>query len=124
MAEQKWRYEKLDEETGKIKHNPLNDMDGKITGRIVYGLKAWFDENPEERIRLGWIKHLYTEIKDLEYNRQTQYFMTSTQQIDAYTVEDVYHILDKTEDMLLREELGAYEPYGEDAIVFYGGDWQ
>lgn len=124
MAEQKWRYEKLDAETGKIKNAPINDMDGKITGRIVYGLKAWFDENPEERIRLGWTKHLYTEIKDLEYNRQTQYFMTSTRQIDAYTVQDEYHILDKTEDMLLREELGAYESYGEDGIVFYGGDWQ
>ena len=122
MAEQKWRYEKLDED-GKIKHAPPNDMDGKITGRIVYGLKAWFDENPEERIRLGWIKHLYTEIKDLEYNRQTQYYQVSARQIDAYTVQDEYHILDKTEDMLLREELNGFWPNAEDAIVFYGGDW-
>lgn len=48
-----WSYEKLDEE-GKIKTiagDYTNDADGKITGRIVMNVKAWFDENPEERIR-------------------------------------------------------------------------
>ena len=39
---QNWYYEKLDEE-GKLKHAPMNDMDGKITGKCVFGLKAWFD---------------------------------------------------------------------------------
>lgn len=118
---QKWRYEKLDE-NGKIKSAPMNDMDGKITGRIVYGLRAWFDENPKERIRLGWTKHLYSDYKDIEYNRQTHYCEVSTRQIDPYTVEDVYHIMEKTEDMLLREELGGggYESGG---ITFYGGEW-
>ena len=121
MAEQKWRYEKLDE-NGKIKHTPRDDMDGKITGKIVYGLKAWFDENPSERIRLGWIKHLYTEYKDIEYNRQTQYYMTSIRVIDEYTVEDVYHIRDKTEEMMMNEELGGVV-YESGGITFYGGDF-
>ena len=121
MAEQKWRYEKLDE-NGKIKHAPRDDMDGKITGKIVYGLKAWFDENPSERIRLGWIKHLYTDYKDIEYNRQTQYYMTAIRVIDEYTVEDVYHIRDKTEEMMMNEELGGVV-YESGGITFYGGDF-
>ena len=115
----KWIYEKLDE-NGKIKNAPLNDMDGKITGHIVYGLQAWFDEHPEERMDLGWIKHLRREEKDIAYNHQTQYLRISVRQVDAYTVENVYEVMDKTEEMMLREEENG-EVMTTDGIVFYGG---
>ena len=45
---EKWRYERLNDE-GKIEYAPMNDYDGKVTGHIVFGVKAWFDEHPEER---------------------------------------------------------------------------
>lgn len=69
-----WYYEKLDENY-KIKQVPYNDYDGKITGHIVFGLERWFDENPEERKRLGWVKHITKSQKDIEYNHQTQYLV-------------------------------------------------
>ena len=103
----KWKYEKLNE-SGKIEVAPRNDMDGKITGLIVYGLPAWLDEHPEERIRLGYVKHLYKDYKDIEYNRRTQYYITSIRVIDEYTIEDVYHIMDKTEGMLRNEDTYGY----------------
>lgn len=115
----KWSYEKLDE-NGKIMHAHLNDMDGKITGHIVYGLQSWFDEHPEERMALGWIKHLRQEDKDIVYNRQTQYLRVSVRQVDAFTVENVYEVMDKTEEMMLREEMNG-ELMTTDGIVFYGG---
>ena len=123
MEEIKWYYEKLDEETGKIKHAPPNDPDGKITGKCVFGLKAWFDENPEERKRLGWIKHLTKNTKEIEYNRQSQYLQSSTRPIDEYTIEDVYHVADKSEEMMRLEELGygtmaAYDSDGD--VIWWG----
>lgn len=102
-----WVYEKLQED-GKIKTIAMNhnDFDGKITGHIVFGVKEWFDENPEERIRLGWTKHIKhnPEKYGIEYNKQTQYLEKTVHQIDAYTCEDVYAVKDKTEDMMRREE--------------------
>ena len=123
MEEIKWYYEKLDEETGMIKHAPPNDPDGKITGKCVFGLKAWFDENPEERKRLGWIKHLTKNTKEIEYNRQSQYLQKSTRSIDEYTIEDVYHVADKSEEMMRLEELGygAMAAYDSDGDVIWWG---
>ena len=43
-----WTYERLDE-NGNVQHCPAIDADGSVTGRIVVNVKAWFDENPEER---------------------------------------------------------------------------
>ena len=103
MAEQKWSYEKLDENY-KIKTAPMNDFDGKVTGHIVFGVKQWFDENPEERKRLGWIKHLHKDPKEVEYNHQTQYLVRQTRQVDEQTIEDVYHVMDKSEEMMRLEE--------------------
>ena len=45
-------------EDGTIEHCPTYDYDGKITGKIVVNVQAYFDENPDERKRLGWIKHI------------------------------------------------------------------
>lgn len=118
--DEKWEYEKLDE-NGKIKYCPINDYDGKITGHIVFGVKAWFDENPEERKRLGWVKHIRHETKDIAYNKRTQYLKRSMKQIDDFTVEDVYHVMDKSEEMMRLEELTRGGFWGDDDAIVFGG---
>lgn len=107
MAEITWDYEKLDEnyEVKIISGNLTNDPDGKITGHIVMNVKAWFDENPEERKRLGYIKHIHHDTKDIEYNKQSQYLVQTVRSIDPWTVEDEYHVMDKSEEMMLFEEM-------------------
>lgn len=111
-AEWKWRYEKLDDEGNitTIGSNFTNDADGKITGRIVINVKAWFDENPAERVRLGWTKHLYLEdVKEVQkivpYNPASQFIVTGSEQIDEYTIRDVYYVIDKSEEQLAFEEM-------------------
>lgn len=124
MAEKNWFYEKLDEEY-KVKRCPQNDYDGSITGKIVIGVPEWFDENPAERIRLGWTKHITHQEKDVDYNRQTQYVVKSTKRIDEYTIEDEFHVMDKSEEMMLMEEIcggsGMFYSYG--GITFVGGEF-
>lgn len=119
MDDEKWIYQRLKD--GKIEYAPVNDFDGKITGHIVFGVSAWFDENPEERIRLGWIKHIKHDPKEIEYNKRTQYLIKATRQIDEYTIEDEWHIMDKSEEMMRLEELtGVIDPFNE-GIIAYGG---
>lgn len=106
-----WSYEKLDDQY-EVKTCPTNDYDGSVTGHIVYNVPAWFDENPEERKRLGWIKHIRhskEEIREIVggWNPQTQNLVTTQKQIDEWTVEDTYHVLDKSEEQLLFEEMLA-----------------
>lgn len=101
-----YTYEKLDENYNlKTVSEFTNDTDGSITGHIVMGVKQWFDENPEERKRLGWIKHIHPDENEIEYNRQSQYVIISEREIDPYTVEDVYHVVDKSEEQMLLEEM-------------------
>ena len=107
MAEEKktwWSYERLKED-GKVEHAKTNDVDGSITGRIVFGVKEWFDENPEERISRGWIKHIQHSTKDIEYDKRSQYLVKQVVRVDDYTVEDQYHVLDKSEEMMRLQEL-------------------
>ena len=110
MAEERitWTYEKLDEK-GKLKYLPVNDYDGKETGKIVFGLKAWMDEHPEERKRLGWIKHIHYSGKEIKerwpYDHHTQWLKQVNKQIDEWTIEDDYHVMEKSEDMMLLQEL-------------------
>lgn len=122
-----WTYEKLDDQY-KVKtcYPNENDYDGSITGHFVYNVHAWFDENPEERKRLGWIKHIKhsdEEIREIVggWNPQTQNLITTPIQIDDWTVKDTYHVLDKSEEQLLFEEmLDIANPalrYG--SIIFY-----
>ena len=118
--EPKWDYQKVDE-NGKIKYAPVNDYDGKITGHIVFGVKAWFDEHPEERKALGWIKHIRHDRKDIVYNKRTQYLVPSIKNIDEYTVEDEYHIMDKSEEMMRLEELCRNNAFWDDDVVTWGG---
>lgn len=118
--EPKWDYQKVDE-NGKIKWAPVNDYDGKITGHIVFGVKAWFDEHPEERKALGWIKHIRHDRKDIVYNKRTQYLVPSIKNIDEYTVEDEYHIMDKSEEMMRLEELCRNNAFWDDDVAIWGG---
>ena len=105
-----WTYEKLnDQYEVKTCYPNENDYDGSITGHFV-----------------GWIKHIKhskEEIREIVggWNPQTQNLITTLKQIDEWTVEDTYHVLDKSEDQLLFEEmLAVSEPavYTED-IRFY-----
>ena len=127
-----YRYKKLDKD-GKVQYCPLNDYDGSITGtgNCIIGLKAWFDENPEERKRLGWIKHIEYEkpseiYEDLpEYDPTLHYLSKSTEKIDEYTVKDKYYVIEKTEEMLAMEEMlevmNIYVPAGVQIIDSQGG---
>lgn len=109
----KWRYEKYDKEFKQIAC-PTHDTDGSLTGKVIINLPVWFDENPEERIRLGWIKHYYYDFDELEkmYDRQTQFVVQAAKMVDEYTIRDEITVFDKTEDMLAYEEIdgsgGAY----------------
>ncbi len=100
----RWTYEKLDENYNLVEC-PMKDTDGSITGHIVFGVKEWFDEHPEERKALGWIKHIRHRRDEIDYDPQTQILIPSTVAIDEYTVEDVYHIVNKSEEMLRLEEM-------------------
>ena len=124
------RYEKLDENY-KMQHCPANDPDGSVTGHIVMNVRAWFDENPEERKRLGWIKHLYYEsheelLKDLpDYDPASQVLVTGTKVIDEWTIQDEYHVINKTEKMMELEEIletmNLYVPSGLVQLDAQGG---
>lgn len=106
MANLRWNYEKLDENYDiKEVSEYTNDTDGTITGHFVFNVKAWFDENPEERKKLGWIKHIFHDTKEIQYNRQSQYLISGLRVIDDYTVEDEYHVMDKSAEMMRLEEL-------------------
>lgn len=103
-----WTYEKLDE-NGKMKYLPAHDFDGKITGKIILGVALYFDENPEEARRLGWTKHIHHDAKEIremvDFNPQTQNLLTSQKQIDEFTIEDTYDVIDKTEKQMEYEEI-------------------
>lgn len=117
-------------EDGTIEHCPTYDYDGSVTGKIVVNVKAYFDENPEERKRLGWIQH-NTLTKDEiaeqvgEWDRQRQRLVRSLKTIDEWTVQDEYHVMDKSEEMMLMEEIAqASDSMGfmDTGIVFFGGE--
>ena len=127
-----YRYEKLDENYQR-KYCPINDYDGSIsgTGHCIIGLKAWFDENPEERKRLGWIKHFYyDDNKEFkadypDYDPAYYYPTCSTVPIDEYTCKDVYHFIPKTDEFLEMEEMlemmNLYVPSGAMILDSQGG---
>lgn len=118
-------YEKYDIASDTRQYCPVNDENGAITGKCIIGLKEWFDENPEERKRLGWIKHITHKPDEIiGYDPQTMYALRSVKTIDEYTVEDVYHLVEKPEEMMLFEE--QYEMLTRAGIVggitFFGGE--
>ena len=110
-------YEKLNENLELIRC-PYDDKDRSVTGKYVLNVPAYFDENPNERIRLGWVKHITHDPEtEVEYNRQTQFLTKTTRQVDDYTVEDVYHVLDKSEEQLAFEDMLSVAM--GDSTVFY-----
>lgn len=117
MADRKYFYERYKEDYTS-ESCPQDDKDGKITGKFVLNVPAYFDENPEERKRLGWIKHITHDTKEIDYNHQTQFLVKSVRQIDEFTVEDVYNILTKSEEQLAFEEMLAVASWSEGSIVF------
>jgi len=118
-AKKKWKYEKLNEK-GEVDSvvDYTNDADAKYTGKHIINVKAYFDENPEERIRLGWTKHIFYEKPNVEYNKQTQFVSISQRQVDEYTIEDVYHVMDKSEEQMAFEEMLELADRGS-VISFY-----
>jgi len=117
MAERNYYYERLKEDFS-IEHCPQDDKDKKVTGKFVINLPAWFDENPGERIRLGWIKHITHDPQEVKYDRQTQFLVKSVRQIDEHTVEDVYNVLTKSEEQLAFEEMLAVASWGDEGFYF------
>ena len=123
-----WTYERLDE-NGNVQHCPMVDADGSVTGRVVINVKAWFDENPDERIARGWVKHIsydYDEIKEMcPHDPQTQLLVRSTRQVDEHTIEDAFHAIDKSEEAMLMEDIfntaGLYVPTGHVILDGHGG---
>lgn len=117
----RWTYERMKEDLS-VERCPRNDYDGSVTGtgKAVFNVPAWFDENPEERIRLGWIKHLHPEKDEIvTYNKQTQYLTWEVAQVDEYTVKDVPHVCDKSSEMMRLEELNScIGYYGEVSLQF------
>jgi hypothetical protein len=107
-----YRYEKWDPEKLEMKYCPTDDKDGSVTGKFILNVPKYFDENPEERIRLGWIKHITHDNSDVEYNKQTQFVVWTTKQIDPYTIEDEPHIMTKSEDQLAFEEMLSVAQWG------------
>ena len=112
MADRDYYYERYNTEKNEIERCPIDDKDGKITGKCVLNVIAYFDENPEVRKALGWIKHITKDTDKIDYNKQTQFLVRATNPIDEYTVEDVYHVLTKSEDQLAFEEMLAVAEAG------------
>lgn len=117
-------YEKLDEKMDLIRC-PQDDKDGSIVQKMVNGVPLvvlnvpiYFDEHPEERKRLGWVKHITHDPEtEVEYNKQTQFLVKSTVPVDEYTVEDTYHVLDKSEEQLAFEDMLSVAT-GEGSIMW------
>ena len=123
-----WRYERLDED-GNMQYCPAVDVTGEVTGRVVIGVKSWFDENPDERIARGWTKHIHYELDEIKerwpYDPQRQVLLNFPRRIDEHTVEDDYRVIDKSEEFMLMEELyntaGFYVPTGHVILDGNGG---
>ena len=97
-------YEKLVDGKRKTVSEYTIDSDRSITGKYIINVKSYFDENPAERIRLGWTKHIHPD-RDLVYDKQTHYLVVLPKQVDEFTIVDEYHALPKSEEMLELEEM-------------------
>lgn len=107
-----YRYEKWDAENNKVIYCPTDDKDGSVTGKFYLNIPKHFDEDPEDRIRLGWIKHIIHSEDEVEYNKQTQFIVWTTKQIDPYTIEEEPHVMTKSEDQLAFEEMLSVASWG------------
>ena len=115
MADVQWTYQRVTPE-GTVVECPRNDLDGSVTGLTncaVFGVKEWLDANPEAARSGGWIKRIKHEPKEVDYDPQTQYLTKSFKLIDDWTIEEEYTVSDKSEEMLLFDEMADlhYAPY-------------
>lgn len=106
----RWTYERLKPDyTVESISEYYNDTDGKISGKCIINLKAYFDENPDEWKRLGFTKHIEFTPEEIKarwpYNPANQYLVASTKQVDEWTIEDEYHVMEKSEEMMRLQEL-------------------
>ena len=116
MATEHWHYEKLDKD-GKLKQCPINDLKAEETGKFIINLPQYFDENPEERIQRGWIKHYTKTVKEIkeeiQFDPVSQFVVSTPRMIDEYTCEDEYHVIDKSEEQLAFEEMQSIAGWGD-----------
>ena len=123
-----WDYEKLDEEGKKITvTNYTIDSKKEYTGQFVFNVKAWFDEHPDEWVARGWTKHIHYETKEIKqkwpHNAQTQILLKGINRVYEHTIEDVYYVIDKSEEMMrLQEMLGAVDSWFDGGVVTLGPD--
>ena len=127
----RWDYVRLNEKGQKV-YLPMNDLDGKITGKCVLNVKAWFDEHPDEWKKRGWIKRIHhdpeDQINNLEELLLDHYLVNGVREIDQYTVEDAWRILPKSEEMMVFEDManalgltismGSVERDGNGGIIY------
>ncbi len=120
-----WDYEKLDKDGRKITVNNYTiDSKKEYTGKFVFNVKAYFDEHPDVWMAGGWTKHIFYEPKEIKqrwpHNAQTQVLLKGINRVDEHTIEDVYYVLDKSEEMMrLQELLGVVDEWG---VVTFGPD--
>ena len=115
MADVQWTYQRVTPE-GTVVECPINDLDGSVTGLAncaVFGVKAWLDAHPEAARAGGWIKLIKHDTSEVDYDPQTQYLTKIFKRIDEWTIEEVYTVSDKSEEMLLYDEMADlhYAPY-------------
>ena len=121
-----WYYEKLDKDGKTISVNNYTiDSKKEYTGQFVFNVKAWFDEHPDYWKEHGWTKHITFESKEIKekwpHNAQTQILVKGTRRVDAHTIEDVYHVLDKSEEMMrLKEMLGVVDTWDSNGVITLG----
>lgn len=122
-----WSYERLKAD-GKIETVSVYTIDSKkeYTGKFVFNVRAYFDENPDLWKANGWTKHITWEQKEIDekwpHNKQTQLLMKSTRNVDEHTIEDTFYVVDKSEEMMRLQELMSVVHGWDDGIVFYGAD--
>lgn len=98
-----YEYKRFDED-GDLEYAPSCDYDGKITGKIIYNLHQYFEENPEEYIRLGYTKYILNENYPIDY-KGNQLVLTEYKNIDEHTIKAIYHVIDAPEERILIDQL-------------------
>ena len=98
----------IDDKDGSITKQAIVYADGSVGYKSILNVPKFFDENPEIRKALGWVKHITYDDKEIQEewpHTQSQFVVKTIKQIDEYTIEDEYHVLDKSEEQMAFEEM-------------------
>lgn len=122
-----WCYEKLNDDGKTITVGTWTiDSKREYTGQYVVNVKAWFDEHDGYWQEHGWTKHIVWEDKEIKkkwpHNAQTQILIKEVKRVDAHTVEDDYHIVDKSEEMMRLQEMLDVVAWGDGNVISFGVD--